>query len=716
MATERRQSNGRRLSGWRPEDVENLLDANDDEEERREAAELKREMAERKAQQARSPYRETPRHQARTAILTDMYSESIKLCAENKVNEKNSWSLDLIDHMTRMIENPSADGPDQMTNFQFASSTLDAGVKIYSYRVDSVYSDTFRLMGGLHRTTKRGDAAEVEDGEALEEGGSESATAGGAQKKEKRRPVSSGSNLETNTEKLNMQQFERAFAVDPLFHRTSAKFDEGGAKGLLLHNLPVRNGCQLVFDSNDAACAERPTPSIAQLRLGALRRLIPDRAEERRVCTGLAPFTRAAFGLGAGDGADEEYCGDSDDCAAVDEGDYGAMPSPPADPEPLSWADDSGVDSGAPLGADMFGQADLDPEGAARELALQQQTRALEEQDGAAAFMSVDELLQAGKSAPGADVHSELSESGGAQALHEQAQRLLQIGHRWAGPSHWKFRAAAQPAAAESTKRTGSKRTKEPFVVDFSRSTEAAAAVLASKMDPKGAVLSDATLAKASASDITLPKDCGCSIEVLSKLFHKPSARVRCVRRRRVLRTAGEPNETLAPATFVGDADEAEGGAFDDEQSDSGGGAFEDDGDSWGGTMDGSEGFASPTADGVATTAAAAPLELVKAPTRVQKIEIGYAKVAKQVDIKGLKTTLWAVLQDQFAASADVEQVSVAAVLELLPSKLPTHIRLADVSFAYVFICLLHLANEKGLEICGDDDLADMRITPPAAK
>jgi condensin complex subunit 2 len=42
------------------------------------------------------------------------------------------------------------------------------------------------------------------------------------------------------------------FSVDPLFRKTSAAFDEGGASGLLLNHLNVYNGCEIIFDSSDA--------------------------------------------------------------------------------------------------------------------------------------------------------------------------------------------------------------------------------------------------------------------------------------------------------------------------------------------------------------------------------------------------------------------------------------------------------------------------------
>lgn len=42
------------------------------------------------------------------------------------------------------------------------------------------------------------------------------------------------------------------FAVDPLFKKTSADFDEGGARGLLLNHLGIDQHCKIIFDASDA--------------------------------------------------------------------------------------------------------------------------------------------------------------------------------------------------------------------------------------------------------------------------------------------------------------------------------------------------------------------------------------------------------------------------------------------------------------------------------
>ena len=77
---------------------------------------------------------------------------SVKLAAENKINAKNSWSLKLIDHLSELVRPEKPEANDGNTNFQKASTTLDAGVVIYSKRVDSVHSETFKFLCGLSRT------------------------------------------------------------------------------------------------------------------------------------------------------------------------------------------------------------------------------------------------------------------------------------------------------------------------------------------------------------------------------------------------------------------------------------------------------------------------------------------------------------------------------------------------------------------------------------
>ena len=84
--------------------------------------------------------------------------QCLKMASENKITPQNTWGLGLIEHLPQLIREDGG----QQTNFQRASVTLDAGVKIYSYRVDSVHTETFKILGGLGRASNTADEPEGE--------------------------------------------------------------------------------------------------------------------------------------------------------------------------------------------------------------------------------------------------------------------------------------------------------------------------------------------------------------------------------------------------------------------------------------------------------------------------------------------------------------------------------------------------------------------------
>lgn len=62
-----------------------------------------------------------------------------------KINAANSWNFALIDYFHDMSLLKEGDG----VNFQRASCTLDGCIKIYTSRVDSVATETGKLLSGL---------------------------------------------------------------------------------------------------------------------------------------------------------------------------------------------------------------------------------------------------------------------------------------------------------------------------------------------------------------------------------------------------------------------------------------------------------------------------------------------------------------------------------------------------------------------------------------
>ncbi|EGG19215.1 hypothetical protein DFA_02463 [Cavenderia fasciculata] len=192
--------------------------------------------------------------------ISEIYSNCIKLSTENKINQKNTWGLKLIDHIDDVIQNQTInnrDGEEGETNFQKVSGMLDATIKIYSSRVDSVMTDTYRMWGEMTRSRK--DMPPNEDGEdgegqskddqeeELDEEGNPI-----AKTKDKKKKKSGASTLESNINNINCKKFDVTFMTDPLFHKTSAAFDAGGVAGLLMNKLSVNSHYKIIFDSSDS--------------------------------------------------------------------------------------------------------------------------------------------------------------------------------------------------------------------------------------------------------------------------------------------------------------------------------------------------------------------------------------------------------------------------------------------------------------------------------
>ena len=145
-----------------------------------------------------------------------------------------------------------------LLNFQRASCTLDASIKIWSYRVDDVWNSSYRVLENLTRKNNGKD----DDNNNNEEDIGDKITQEVLQRA--RNPSSSSttttssrtgatSTIEKNIHSITTKRIEADYDVDPLFHKLSAdnSNNDGGASGMLLNRLSVYKGCDLAFDSTE---------------------------------------------------------------------------------------------------------------------------------------------------------------------------------------------------------------------------------------------------------------------------------------------------------------------------------------------------------------------------------------------------------------------------------------------------------------------------------
>ncbi|DBA88599.1 TPA: hypothetical protein ACH3X1_004246 [Trebouxia sp. C0004] len=469
--------------------------------------------------------------------VVELYRNTLKLASENKITKDNTWALGLIDHMSDLVK-PSDEERGQ-TNFQRASCTLDAGVKIYSYRVDSVHNSIYKTLGGLSRTagpSQQDDAGKTEGGEEIDsESGPRKRRGTGADQ-----VADPSATLEANVENLNVKKFDLTFAVDPLFHKTSAQFDEGGAKGLLLNNLSVYHGCEIVFDSSEvpdqAMAAATQVPDV-QLDCSAWQRQIAEAlgaSPNTPITPSLAHLTAL---LGPRTAEEEEgYAREANELA--DQIPVGAAWTGGPHREPATQSadvTDTAADE-ANLGGDdhdfgTFGDFDEDVAsdggggggdtfdddggGDAGHTAGWDDTAASPQQSFQTQGTSAMQASEASQLPEG--LQFMLQSSADSQ---EEGSSALSRGSMWAGASHWRYQQPAQRAHPDSQAKSklarSKRRTKGQHIVDFENLPELPDNAF--ELAPH----KDISLKSMPAVNTLLPPDHHYKLSMLSQLFTKP--------------------------------------------------------------------------------------------------------------------------------------------------------------------------------------------------
>ncbi|XP_058773650.1 condensin complex subunit 2-like [Vicia villosa] len=586
--------------------------------------------------------------------ILELFHLCIKLASENKINQKNTWELDLIDHLTHIIRDE--DDNHAHTNFQMASCILEAGVKIYSLRVDSLYSETYKVLA---RMTRAGQESE----QGCSNTSLESVNAKGGQEDSKKgivKKLSPLSTLESSLEALNIKKFDVAFSVDPLYRQTLAKFDKGGAKGLLMNNLGVYGGCRVLFDSLDvpeqyvASQNEHDSSYIIDLSFArdCIQQMMLDVRTKDEISPTLGmivnrfdennkrPSDFQCFGHKSAEEVDAAI-----DCEVEAETeDYETFPTWPDEHDNQTFVAEAGSN-------------DADP----RFSSYPQEKKPFPSQDP-----EMDELF--------GNVDEYLSFSLGFR-LKKNA---------WAGPDHWKYhKAKGSKLKVRCSREDGSTlKTRPPKTMrqievdlDFTNSLgKTPPDIFAPPKNPKLLLFPE----NRRHCVTKLPEDCHYEPEDLVKLFLLP--RVNCLGMSRVRKFSDESTKQCNNNEPFHSWDN--GGVFEGEYD----GAHSD--------MDDSS-------------------KLISQPCQVNKVEVQYDKTAKQVDVQALKLTLWNSIQGS-VQQGEKEMVFFRDILANFPSECNAAANVSDITPHLCFICLLHLANEKELSIQSCPNLDELRIYMPA--
>ncbi|XP_072244661.1 condensin complex subunit 2 [Leuresthes tenuis] len=605
------------------------------------------------------------------AQISEHYSTCIKLSTENKITTKNAFGLHLIDYMADILKQKDS----ELTNFKVAAGTLDASTKIYAVRVDAVHADAYRVLGGLGAETKPGEAHGPK-----EEGGEDEGLAGGeviAKQPKKKRPPKK--TVEQNLSNINSAESERKCGVDPMFQRMASSFDESSTAGVFLSVLFSENSrCELLFPSYMTLLQSTPSyssPPPQEVPTSPFMAGLQRSQEKSSICPSLQDFSFTSWNpeqttnqllekMKQGEhvfdmNAEPEPEPEEDDCPDFD----ADFEDGPADSEDGSNEHKEGCEaSGSGKGRDVIpiGEGDI----ATMCLQLSSQPR-------------------------------------------EYSYFSPRTMATWAGPGYWQFKPKHKLDHLPD-KETRKRKPKKTFEIDFSDDVNFDTYFRTTR----AATTNNKSALSTSNKKTTLPADFQFPPETLSQLSLKPSSSLSQEGQKRL---SGELGEGIGDYDYNNANDTAnfcpglQGGDSDDDVE---GFAGSDDTQPSGDSIPPS----SQDLEGVSTYGEE---DLVPEPHRVNKIEINYAKTAKKMDMKRLKTNMWSLLTESPEKATQGEETektpevcgekvfsqTTKSLLQRLPNTMAQNL-----SVPLAFVALLHLANEKNLELVKVDDMSDIII------
>ncbi|PFH32162.1 hypothetical protein BESB_021030 [Besnoitia besnoiti] len=245
-------------------------------------------------------------------LLVRAFFDDMKAVSTHRINQKNAFQVDLIDKLAlvvhqQLVKTDSAaalpdapegqqallDGPpfdlqrkegagaggratggedeEEGITFTHVSSAVEGATRVYGYRVEAVYDQTYHVLN-LMSASRPGGEEEAEGERAAHP------TRRGRHHQQLLLFKKGGSSTLAPEAELTDSQIEKDSCVDPYFLKISGMFDQAGAKGLLLANLEVDTSLRMKLDGERRAF---PTGALADEAVPEKNQASPAAGDEK---------------------------------------------------------------------------------------------------------------------------------------------------------------------------------------------------------------------------------------------------------------------------------------------------------------------------------------------------------------------------------------------------------------------------------------------------
>ena len=502
--------------------------------------------------------------------------------------------------------------------------------------------------------------------------------------------------MATSFASLQLKKFELELTVDPLFKKTSADFDEGGAKGLLLNHLATDSTGRIVFDSSDDGEKAATSENEGHTYLETESSGIPTKESPAEATVAIEGSDIDLEGL-AKFMPDHGVLDSQDICPSLknfDLADPNATLAMPLLRDTRQNLDDQSKDSASRESRNSFGSGGF--------VAYEEEDEEAVAGLGMAADVGFgdggevwarDATLEPPKVPQGADIKGELAGDEYDQTIAEDALGNPENGHsislsynrgdvnhgdimsyfdsslrkNWAGPEHWRIRKVKNEATAAS-QTLSTRKEKGTFEVDFLSDLDSSLCDTIYAPASSNSVISLPKAQWRCKTRNLLPDDKHFNSHQLLSLFLKPLARINTHKRVTLMPTQSKqeqvPKREIEEGYWAGEHGEMQRedseenpvkGSYDADFFQDDGLAFPEgirDDDDEECFADARETFSPSAEDGSRdlVDGISGPLDgtgggygsqLVTQNKRLRPEYVQYAKVAKKVDVRRLKEEMW---------------------------------------------------------------------------
>ncbi|XP_044732326.1 condensin complex subunit 2-like isoform X2 [Chrysoperla carnea] len=636
--------------------------------------------------------------------LEEFLGNWVRMSVENKINAKNVWKIHIIDYL-RILVDKNTENP-----LQLATASLTASAKVYSLRVDDVYTEVIRLAGSLgHRGNQNNEHDVDEDGAGHQAEGNDMEASQSVRIKRKKK----GKSKTTTNPGALVGDIDLLDTAHPIFAELNTRSgDIIGTDNMFQVFVPL-NSLTSEYDIRinekffDCEIVKRTDPAAMELDEDTKKLILPITLQSPniiintlKICSTFSEFSLTNWSL------DEEEALNSQQNQTII----------PSTADQINLAFDINAEPQSIMDVTM------------------------EDAGNPGNYNSDEEVVQEANIEPNfptalAGCKPQIENIVDMRPSHPNHTRNLEYSYNsivsgiWAGPAHWKIKSivhrtqprmtmqrSATVAEANTKKKTSKQKIFEvPFEEvpeEEEEEDEEESTMIKPFLKCSENKLKMTTIYTWDKNKNELPIDLHITCADTLKLFLNKTWSL--VRQERPASTLSIENNqydynNLNDSAFCNPPDpelldksndiEHE---YSDHEVDHGDNMFT-------GVEHGEEVDMMLTGD-----------NLLPAPRIIPKLFVPYSTRAKKVNMKAIKQAMWDIITKSTdeendenlnteANKKDATETKFSTIIEKLPGLLPRD-QAANISIALSFFGLLHLANENSLKLTGNDELTDVDI------